>query len=378
MRDPIDIVNRPGPRPCPPRHRRAGRRGAVLVYCVVLMVIFLALVSLGMDYAHCQSVKTEEQRSADLTARGLLQMYTTWGSGTISAYELQLAYVNSVDGKYNGGIPTAVIQWGTYDPTAGTFTNTGALGSAVRVVMSRTAAGGNPVKLIFPLLTGNGKYPVKTTVDVSAAAVAYYTTTATATVGGQSDPWLAGMPPGSPSVSDYDTAPNQSPVMATEVTPGDTITFTNVTSINGGVKHDPRDNPDGANGDAAQIHSHNDDDPLHEPAVQNNIGDIKAPIDSLVGLFLTNTEPTSQTAPTTVLDYSTQTARDVVSNTTLQTQQPFFIGTGQTSGGVTKTFKVPAGCTRLFLGVMDGHQWSNNAGSFGVTITHGNQIKLVQ
>jgi hypothetical protein len=341
------------------------------------MVVLLAMTSLGMDYAHCQSVKTEEQRSADLTARGLLQMYTTWGSSTVGSYATQLAYINGIDGKYNGGLATPTITWGAYDPTSGTFTATGALGSAVKVTMGRTLAAGNPVKLIFPLLTGNGKYPIKNTVDVSATAIAYYTTTSTATVGGQSDPWLAGMPVGSPSVSAGDVAPAESPVMAAQVTPGDTITFTNVTSNNGGVDHDPTIAPDGPNGNTGQIYSHNMDN-TSEPPVQNNIGDVKMPIDALMGVFLTDKVPTAVTAPTTVLDYTTQAARDTVSNTTLQAQQPFFIGTGQTSGGTTKTFKVPANCTRLYLGVMDGHQWSNNAGSFGVTITHSPHIQLVR
>ena len=47
------------------RNRRVPRRqGSVLIYSTVLMVILLGMVSLGMDYAHCQSVKTELQRSA--------------------------------------------------------------------------------------------------------------------------------------------------------------------------------------------------------------------------------------------------------------------------------------------------------------------------
>jgi cytoskeletal protein RodZ len=32
--------------------RRGRRRGSVLVYSTVLLVVFLGLVSLGMDYAH--------------------------------------------------------------------------------------------------------------------------------------------------------------------------------------------------------------------------------------------------------------------------------------------------------------------------------------
>jgi hypothetical protein len=49
-------------------------------------------------------------------------------------------------------------------------------------------------------------------------------------------------------------------------------------------------------------------------------------------------------------------------------QQPFFIGDGQTSQDVIQQFIAPAGATRLFLGVMDNYQWSNNTGSFNVKI----------
>ena len=358
----------------------ARRRGSVLVYSLVLMTLLLGLVSLGMDYAHWQSVKTELQRSADLTARGLLQLNTTWGVGNADSYQSAIGSLNGIDGKYNGGVASNSYQWGTYDPVSGfAYTSPVCTSSttAVKVTMSRTAATGNPVKLIFPLLTANGRSPVKTTVDAQATAIAYYTTTAQATIGGKADPWLAGVTNGA-SVSDGDVAPAESPLQVCQVSPGDTITFTNVTPNNGGVSHGDGIPPDGPNGNTGENHTHNDDDPAHESAVQNNIGDINAPIDSLIGVFLTDTTPNAQPAPTATRDYSTQSARDVVASTDIQNQQPFFIGDGKTSGGTTKTYKVPAGCTRLFLGVMDGHQWSNNAGSFGVTINHGAQIKLVK
>lgn len=356
------------------------RRGGVLVYSILLMVILLAMVSLGMDYAHVQSVKTEEQRSADITARGMLQMYTSWGNTVVGGYTTVLANLNGIDGKYNGGVATPTVTWGTYDDNSNTFSPNAASRTAVKVTIARTAANNNPVRLIFPLLTGNGRFPIKTSIDVSATAIAYYTTTANATISGKCDPWLAGVPVGSNSVSAGDTAPNESPVMVCQVTPGDTITFTNVSSNNGGVSHDPSLSPDGPNGNTSssnQIYGHNSDNTA-EPPVQNNIGDVKMPIDALLGVFLTDKAPTAVAAPTVVRDYSTQAARDVASTTDLQTQQPFYIGDGKTSGGTVKTFKVPANCTRLFLGVMDGHEWSNNAGSFGVTINHGPTIKLVQ
>ena len=362
------------PPPPPPAPVVRRHRGSVLVYTVVTMVTLCGLVSLAVDYGHVQSVRQQMQRSADSAARGYLDLilrtgYTPALALADAAYFAQSSY-NPVDAA-SVAPATVTITPGTWDPTTATFIPAANSTTGVRVVICRHGASGNGVPLYFGKLAG------RPTCDVNVTAIAYAATTANATVGGQSDPWLADVTNGA-SVSDGDVAPNQSPPMVTQVTPGDTITFTNVTANGGGVSHAAGLAPQGPNGATAAIYSHNCDDPLGEPAVQNNIGDVKAPIDALMGLFLTNNAPNTQPAPTTVLDYTTQAARDQVATVNLQNQQPFFIGTGQTTAGVTKTYTVPAGCTRLYLGIMDGHQWSNNSGSFGVTINHGNGIKLVQ
>ena len=245
---------------------------------------------------------------------------------------------------------------------------------SVKVTICRTTATNNPVKLTFPLITG--KVAVRTTCDVWAMAIAYLSGAATSnqSVSGQSDPWLAGMPNGT-TASDNDQSPAQNPLSVMNVTPGQILSFTNVS---GGVKHDPSLGDDSAGGDATQMHSHNDDDPLNEPAVQNGIGDIKAPIDAMIGLFLGPNVPSTQTPPSVTRDYTTQASRDTPQTTDLQSQQPFYIGTGKTSGGTTQTFVVPPGATRLYLGTMDGHQWANNSGSFAVTVNLQQQILLVK
>ena len=43
----------------------------------------------------------------------------------------------------------------------------------------------------------------------------------------------------------------------------------------------------------------------------------------------------------------------------------------RTSGGIIQKFTVPAGATRLYVGSMDGQQWSDNAGGFSVTVASG-------
>jgi hypothetical protein len=342
-----------------------------------LMVIMLAMTSFAVDYGRLQLIKAQLQRNADSAARGSLEMYIEGSSSDYSYWGPAMTWsrFNPVDN--NSGIaPTVTYDWGYWNSSSNTFSVGSGTPVAVRVTVSRTAANGNAVPLTFPLISGLSG--VRQTCDVSATAIAVVSTSTSVTnqvVSGQGDPWLAGMSSGSGSVSDGDTAPSQSPPMVMNVTPGTVLTFTNVS---GAVKHDPTLSADNANGNTSQIYSHNMDDPLNEPAVQNNIGNISAPIDSLIGVFLTNNAPNTQSAPTATLDYTNQSTRDTINTTGLQTQEPFFIGTGATSTGSTKYYVVPPGATRLYLGVMDGHQWSNNSGSFTATINQLQQVYLVK
>jgi Flp pilus assembly protein TadG len=355
----------------PPR----SRRGAVLIYAMFLMIIMLAMVSLAVDYGHVQLVETQLQRDADASARGTLQIYCATDQSNAIYWGGQMATntYNPVDA--NSGISdTITLTWGYWTPSNKTFSTTSGTMTAVKVVASRTAANGNAVPLVFPLLAGLAL--VHESCDVSATSIAMLTpaTTATVTVPGTSDLWLAEMPHGS-TASDNDTAPAQSPPLAMNVTAGAAITFTD---ISGSVSHYSGGSNDPASGEPSYVIDHNFDTPDGEPAVQNKIGDIYSPMDSLLGVFLTSSAPNTRTAPTVVRNYSTSAAENANNYTDIQLQQPFYIGTGQTSGRVTQTFLVPQGATELYLGTMDGHQWANNGGSFTVTVTQQPIIQLVQ
>jgi hypothetical protein len=50
-------------------------------------------------------------------------------------------------------------------------------------------------------------------------------------------------------------------------------------------------------------------------------------------------------------------------------KQVFFIGNGRTSTSAIQQVIAPAGATRLYLGTMDGFEWSNNVGAFNVEVT---------
>src|SRR3546814_3579660 len=49
-------------------------------------------------------------------------------------------------------------------------------------------------------------------------------------------------------------------------------------------------------------------------------------------------------------------------------RQPFYIGDGRTRDGQRQLITVPAGATRLYLGVMDSARWNDNSGAFEVTV----------
>jgi hypothetical protein len=102
-------------------------------------------------------------------------------------------------------------------------------------------------------------------------------------------------------------------------------------------------------------------------AADNGISIITAPMDALLGVFLGSSIPNVSPAPK-ALDFSSTSSRDFSTLAPLL-KQVFFIGDGVNSSGAFQSFIAPAGTTRLFLGVMDDHEWRNNAGSFAVTVS---------
>lgn len=176
------------------------------------------------------------------------------------------------------------------------------------------------------------------------------------TIPGTSCPWLAnGTIANIGTPEPADTAPGQSPVLVTEITvvPGMKIYW----SASGSVGH-PGDiaGPDGATGLNYT---------LYIGTSQNGISNITAPIDSLLGVFLSNTP--SGSAPS-ALDFSTALSRDYLTLSP-ELQQAFFMGDGLTSGAVAQAIIVPAGATKLYLGTMDGYGWANNVGCFEISFS---------
>jgi Flp pilus assembly protein TadG len=378
------------------------RRGTVLIYSFYMMIIMMVMVSLAMDFGRCQLIKTELQRTADASAHAALEYYIQHPGSTLSKNQLKAQFCDTNPIDANSGVsPAFTLQYGTWNTTTKKFSQSsanfasppGGTLAAVSVVVSRNTPNGNPVPLTFPLVSGS-KW-VHTSVDIGASSVAVLNppVTVTETVSALYNPWLAGMPVGS-SLSYGTSTPgnnltdsvtsdssNNGPPLSMDVTPGTVITFTNPDGSpisGGGTSHDPQmgntDQPDGES--SPWTHMQDSPDGNHN-GEQNNIQTLTSPLDSLVGVFLggaNGTAPTAANAPSVSNNYMTQ------NDTTIQVQEPFYIGDGTpySNPNVTAQFVVPQGATRLFLGTMDGYQWNNNGGSYSVTITQQPTISLVQ
>jgi hypothetical protein len=368
------MPRKPQPFSTAARRHRINRRGMVLVYVTVTMTIFVAIISLAIDVAHVRVVKIELQQAADAAA-----LYAGEGlavSGAVcQANAIAAAGNNYADGTQVVLSASTDITYGTWNESTTTFTALSGWSSsatAVRITCRRTAASNNAVNLMFAQVLGIS------TMDVVATSTAYVVAaqSQTLTIPATSDPWLAGMPAGSTASYDDTTSNTTQTQVSIPIVPG---SYISVSNTSGTVLHMAGTATDGPDGNTSEMWSHGIDSPGGPtPAVENGIGDIVAPMDAFLGLFLGPNAPNTQTAPTGRLDYTTSSSRDQSTYTGIQLQQPFFIGDGVTSGGTTQKFQVPVGATRLYFGTMDGYQWNNNIGSFSATINIPATVQLVQ
>jgi hypothetical protein len=180
-------------------------------------------------------------------------------------------------------------------------------------------------------------------------------------VPGTANPWLAGMPNGSTANAwqgTIDSAPGQSPIpIALAVGSGAVLLFSATGGTSNGPSH-PLVGPDGG----ANFSN-------HATGAENGIAAARIPLSALVGVFL-GKGPPGGAAPGG-LDFSP--GGNVPGGTSYKALSPalgqvFFIGDGRTADGTPQEVVTPPGASQLFLGTMDGFDWSNNPGSLQVTI----------
>jgi Flp pilus assembly protein TadG len=348
-------------------------RGIALVYLLAAFTIIIFFVCLAVDYGRALVAKAELQSAADASARYALSGLSR-GTEEAQNRAIDAANDNTADGT-SVQVQMSDVEFGRWDKEAKSFTVLYGVArdsaNAVRVSARRTAARGNPVNLSFASLIGRGS------IDVQASAIASYVRQRALQqdVAATANPWLSGMPDGTNAnlgnpANNPDKAPGNSPrsLNSVPLAAGTALSFD---SIVGNANNGPGNkglmfDPDG-----------NVSDVVHNfRGAEHGKGDLYAPINSLVGVFLGPGRP-DFSAPPATLDFSTAASRDF---TTLspQLKQPFFIGDGRNSRGDIQRFIVPSGATRLFLGIMDAYEWNNNAGDFTVTIYQDDSIGVVQ
>ena len=152
---------------------------------------------------------------------------------------------------------------------------------------------------------------------------------------------------------------------------GQSLQFT----FNGSVSYFPGTNPYGCDGDAGYVS--NNWWAAQNGNAEHGIANVTAPISAVIGVFLDDNQPDSTAAPAS-LDFSTPASRDFASVSPLL-KQPFFIGDGLRADGVTpQNFVVPSGATRLYIGIMDFQQWSDNSGVMSTTVTNQGKVTMVK
>jgi hypothetical protein len=168
------------------------------------------------------------------------------------------------------------------------------------------------------------------------------------------NPYLAGMPSGT-KARVGDSAPQQSPVLVERtLSHAIAVTFAAL----GAVQHTRACPPDCSGPNGAAFARHRD-------GAEHGIADVVAPIDALMGVFVSDDKPDLSKPPRS-LDY--RSIRRDTNSFSPQLKQVFFIGNGRTSKGLPRRYLVPAGATKLYLAIMDSYEWNNNSGSFTVSV----------
>ena len=355
-------------------HRRR-RRGAVLVYAILGMTTLLAVASVAVDWGRAQVAKTQLVAATDAAARAGAAALARSPSDAIADAKWA-ASLNSVDGS-GLKLKSSDIELGAWDTRMLTFTKyTGSSqyqANACRVLSKRIDSRDTAVPLSFASIFG------RDSLDEHAETIAMLISAINVDqpVPATANPFLAGMPAGSvaslynphnsPDYAGTATNPKQSPLAVNlPISEGQKLTFD---SIDGVARHDPGltdFNPDGQDTDIG----HNTN------GSENGIADMTAPINALVGVFLTDAAPNLSATPAS-LNFTTAASRDF-RTLSPKVKQIFFIGDGLDSKGVRQEFVVPPGATRLFLATWDFFEWNNNSGTRTVKVDRPQQIVTVR
>jgi len=185
--------------------RLTDRRGSVLVISLLLMIAMLAVLAFAVDLGYVMHVKTELQRTADACALAAAAKLPDVNAAKTVAQTTATENGWSSDVKIGAGdewngadLDPFDVEFGRWNRDTATFTTPTPAGyspNAVRVILRRTKATGNPLSLFFGRALGTSE------AETTVSATAIY------------DRWLCGpfvgiesiSVPGSPQTDSYNS-----------------------------------------------------------------------------------------------------------------------------------------------------------------------------
>ncbi|MDB5324100.1 MAG: hypothetical protein JWN40_5731 [Phycisphaerales bacterium] len=136
------------------------RRGVALITVLVMLTALMGVASLAVDLGRAQLAKSELKSTADAAGRAACNALSSGGITGAKAAAVAMAASNTCDGQAVVLNPNTDLTFGTWDPTTRKFTSLAVSGqaspNAVKVTLGRTAAGGNPIPLMFGKVIGMG------------------------------------------------------------------------------------------------------------------------------------------------------------------------------------------------------------------------------
>jgi Flp pilus assembly protein TadG len=369
------------------KHAPRRRSGLALIYMGMCLFTLLAICSLAVDFGRWEMCKTELQRAADAAARaGALALRFSPTTALSTATSVAGGnYVDNTKISSNSNVSVTVQLEDYISATDIVVLSSGSysLANAVNVTISYN------VPLVFGSTIGISHKEasrsstsmlnkVSQTIFAPANGDPWLAGEPTGTQGSQPDPNWAGQGVNSIHPWKYDIAGPvggsladgerySSPAqLSINITPGAIIAITNV-SGSGNYNDNIAGSSGTANGQIDGYMAPIYDDAASNGVSEHGIADVSMPLNSMVAVFLGSGVPDDTAAPSS-LDFSTQQEQDYVTLAP-KVKQPFFAGTGQTSGGTQQWIQVPSGATRMYVGMMDGWEWSNDYGGYNATIT---------